>query len=95
MENSNTLNTKQTNLHQNKLETTLYKQNELNKLKSYNINKLNENNIIITEQPIIGRAIFNNTMVEYFCDTEANVTIINKELFNQILKQAPETQIIK
>ena len=41
--------------------------------------------------PIRGRAIFNETLVDYLCDGGADLTIINKKLFEKIKKQAQYT----
>jgi hypothetical protein len=42
---------------------------------------------------IKGKAIFNNTLVEYFCDGGADLSIINAKLYQEILRQAPKTTI--
>ena len=41
--------------------------------------------------PIKGRAIFNETLVDYLCDGGADLTIINKRLFEKIKSQAQYT----
>ena len=43
--------------------------------------------------PIKGKAVFNNTIVEYLCDGGADYTIINRELFEKIKTQAPRTML--
>ena len=42
---------------------------------------------------IKGKAIFNNTLVEYLCDGGADLSIINVKLYHEILRQAPKTTI--
>ena len=41
--------------------------------------------------PIKGKAVFNNTIVEYLCDGGADYTINNRELFEKTKTQAPRT----
>ena len=44
-------------------------------------------------EPIKGRAIFNNSIVDYLCDGGADYTIINRELFEKLKTQAPRTEL--
>ncbi|RNA36430.1 hypothetical protein BpHYR1_040712 [Brachionus plicatilis] len=45
------------------------------------------------ERPVIGLAIFNNTLVNYLCDSGADRTIINTKTFNLIKRHAPGTEL--
>ncbi|RNA36435.1 hypothetical protein BpHYR1_030232 [Brachionus plicatilis] len=45
------------------------------------------------ERPVIGVAIFNNTLVNYLCDSGADRTIINTKTFNLIKRHAPGTEL--
>ncbi|CAF1096786.1 unnamed protein product [Brachionus calyciflorus] len=42
-------------------------------------------------RPIVGKALFNNTLVNYLCDTGADRRIINKKNFNLIRRHEPNT----
>jgi ethanolamine utilization protein EutQ (cupin superfamily) len=46
-------------------------------------------------KPIRGKAIFNNTLIDYQCDNGADRTIINKDIFEKIMREAPETSLHK
>ncbi|RNA31087.1 hypothetical protein BpHYR1_049920 [Brachionus plicatilis] len=45
------------------------------------------------ERPVIGVAIFNNTLVNYLCDSGADRTIINTKTFNLLKRHAPGTEL--
>ncbi|RNA39717.1 RNA-directed DNA polymerase (reverse transcriptase) domain containing [Brachionus plicatilis] len=45
------------------------------------------------ERPVIGVAIFNNTLVNYLCDSGADRTIINTKTFNLIKRHSPGTEL--
>ncbi|RNA38379.1 hypothetical protein BpHYR1_042957 [Brachionus plicatilis] len=43
--------------------------------------------------PVTGEAIFNNTIVNYLCDSGADWTIIDSKTFNPIKRHAPKTKL--
>ena len=55
--------------------------------------KISQNNS--SEAPIKGKAILNNTLVEYLLDSGADVSVINHELFEQIKQDDPYTRLIE
>ena len=44
-------------------------------------------------EPIKGQALFNNTLINYMCDSGADVTIINEKTFRLIKRHAPDTTL--
>ncbi|RNA07655.1 hypothetical protein BpHYR1_043958, partial [Brachionus plicatilis] len=42
-------------------------------------------------RPIVGQALFNNTLVDYMCDSGADKTIINYKTFNLLKRHDPDT----
>lgn len=52
-----------------------------------------QNSQIGRVKPIEGQAIFNNSLIKYMCDSGADRTIINENVYNTIKIQAPETKL--
>ena len=48
-----------------------------------------------TSPPIKGKAIMNNSLVEFLCDGGADRSIINKSVYENICRQQPTTKLLK
>ena len=59
----------------------------------YNINKT-VNRSTTTSQHLMGKAIFNNSLIDYLVDSGAACTVINNNLIQQIQSEDPTTQIL-
>ena len=73
---------------QSQAQNTNTTSNNTNCARSVKLNKLEKKSSVIK-----GKAIFNNTLVEFMLDTGADVTIINEKLFEKIKKEAPNTTL--
>jgi hypothetical protein len=47
------------------------------------------------QNPIIGKAIFNNTLVRYLCDTGADITVISERVFNKLRLEDNNTRMLQ
>lgn len=45
------------------------------------------------DSPFRGKEILNNTLADYLCDSGADISIINHELYNEIIENNPQTEI--
>ncbi|CAF0784477.1 unnamed protein product [Brachionus calyciflorus] len=65
------------------------------KLENQRINYLSHvprnNSVLNFNEPIIGQALFNNTLVNYMCDSGADITVINFKTFLLIKRHEPST----
>jgi hypothetical protein len=88
--------TSDNNLKQNAIDNQQPPQNTINQL----VNDNYEDHIYTINKPthasrIHGYAIFNKTLMNYLFDTGANTSIIQKKIFNQIIKDDVTTQVVE
>ncbi|CAF0903695.1 unnamed protein product [Brachionus calyciflorus] len=54
---------------------------------------IQKNKKIETNEPIKGQALFNNTLVNYMCDSGADLSIIDERTYRLIKRHAPDTML--
>ncbi|CAF1153594.1 unnamed protein product, partial [Brachionus calyciflorus] len=77
----------------NQLRTIPQSQVNQSMQKNDKIFSLGKNNGPKDNEPIKGQAIFNNTLVNYMCDSGADITVIDVKTYSLIKRHAPESYL--